>query len=611
MLQAQSAYGTDPVFIDLGPISLGRSLYATVPEDSHDHGPIVRGDHALVADIRIDNRQELQRSLKMAESRAAQLSDAAILFECLLAWGKDALGRIAGEFAFALWNGAERKLLLARDILGLRPLFYHRADGFFAFSTMPSGLHALPSVPYAFDPETMAESLAMMPQVGPRTFFRSIDRVEPAHFTEVRQSGLTSHRYWDPPKPSGRPLQSREYEEGLRTVLDEAVRAQLRGSGDLVAAHLSGGLDSSIVVTSAARQMPNGKIVAYTSVPRRGFNAPVPPGTLASEADRAAATARLYPNIVHEIVENGEVSPVAALSRDLAYQQQPPPNLCNNVWGNTINRLARERGAKILFMGTAGNLTVSYYGMQVLPLLLRQGRLLKLARLFFAVGRNGYPWLSVGAHAIGPYLPSWLWRLVSRRVTDLRHYAPIRPSRIDELKVKARERRIDFSYPHRKDPLEIRTWALNRFDNGSYFKGTLAQWGLSVRDPTADKRVVDFCLSVPPEEYIRDGMPRSLARRAFGDRLPDEVANAMVRGYQAPDWYEGLERDLPNVREELASIARCEEASTVMDVGWLEDAINSWPKDGWERDDIVMRYRTGVLQGLSVGHFMRKVSGTN
>ena len=193
----------------------------------------------------------------------------------------------------------------------------------------------------------------------------------------------------------------------------------------------------------------------------------------------------------------------------------------------------------------------------------------------------------------------------------MRQYAPIHPSRMDELNATARERRLDFSYPPRKDPVELRTWALSRFDNGSYFKGTLAQWGLSVRDPTADKRVIDFCLSVPPEEYIRDGMPRALARRAFGDRLPPEVANAVVRGYQAPDWYEGLGNDLANVREEVAIIGRCAEASNVMDVAWLQEAIDSWPTEGWERDDIVMRYRTGVLHGLSVGHFMRKVSGTN
>jgi asparagine synthase (glutamine-hydrolysing) len=611
MLQAQRLYGRKPSTRDLGKLSVGRNLYAILPEDSNDRGPVSRGPYTMVADVRIDNRHDLERALGLSGTEAGQLSDSAILFECLLAWDHRAFDRIAGEFALAFWDDSKKRLLLARDFLGLRPLFYHRAENFIAFSSMPSGLHALADVPYEFDAEYFAESLAMLPEVGTRTRFKSIERVEPAHFVEITRSHLTSTRYWNPAGPSGRPLRPREYEEGLRNVLDEAVRAQMRGAGPVVAAQLSGGLDSSIVVTSAARQFPDTTVLACTAVPRRGFDGPIPRNVLASEEDRAAATAALYPNIEHVIVENGENSPLDAFDRAFVYQQQPQQNVCNNVWASSIDRLARDRGARVLLMGTTGNLSVTYYGMQWLPQLLRQARLLKLTRTALAVGRNGFPWLSLGAHIIGPYLPMPLWKLLSRRVTELRQYAPISLNRLDEVGRKAGERAIDFSYRPRKDPFELRMWALSRIDSASYFKGLLAEWGLSGRDPTADKRVVEFCLSVPAEEYIRDGIPRSLARRAFGDRMPPEVTNAMVRGYQAPDWYEGLEKDLPTIRAELANIARCGEAASALDVGWLEQAVASWPADGWERDDIIMRYRQGVQHGLSVGHFMRRVAGTN
>lgn len=592
-------------------MSLGRNLFALLPEDAADRGPVVRGPYALVADVRIDNRQELERTIGVSESRAAQLSDTALLFECLLAWGKDALNRIAGEFALAFWDGARGRLLLARDILGLRPLVFHRSDSFFAFASMPSGLHTLPNVPYAFDPEYVAESLAMLPQTGRGTFFKGVERVEPAHWLEIGRSGLSGNRYWNPSGPSGKPLQPREYEEGMRHVLDEATRAQLRGAGTPIAAQLSGGLDSSIVVTSAARQMPEAKIVAFTAVPRRDFDGAVPAGVVASEADRAAATASLYPNIEHVVVENGEQSPLAAFDSSFAYYQQPLPNPCNNVWGNSINRLAKERGARVLLMGNAGNLTVSYYGLQWLPELLRQGRLVKLAQLTMGAQRNGFSWLSLGAQVIGPYLPMRLWKLVSRRATDLRQYAPVSRSRIEELHRKAAERGMDFSYRPRRDPLGLRIWALTRFDNGSYFKGMLAQWGLSARDPTGDKRLIEYSLAVPPEEYVRGGVPRSLARRAFGDRMPPEVAQATIRGYQAADWYEGIGSNLAAVREELEQVARCADAASAMDVDWLEGAVSSWPEGGWGEDEMIMRYRHGLLYGLSVGHFMRRVSGTN
>lgn len=611
MLAAQRIYGSHTTSADLGPLSLGRNLNAMLPEDANDRGPIIRGHHALVADVRIDNRAEIERLLDIGGAEAARLADAAMLFEALSTWGPEALNRIAGEFALAFWDGHRRRLLLARDILGLRPLFFHRGNGFFAFASMPSGLHALPGVPYAVDPEHLAESLAMLPERGPQTFFKGIDRVEPAHSLEVGESGMSNSRYWNPVRPSGKRLKPKEYEEALRSVVDEATRAQLRGAGKTVAAQLSGGLDSSIVVTSAARQMPDRTIVAYTAVPRRGFDGPLPKGVLASEADRAAATAALYPNIEHVIVENGEQAPLDLMQRSFAYQQQPVANPCNNVWASSIWRLAKERGATVLLVGNAGNLTATYFGLQWLPELLRRGRLIKLARMSVGARLNGFSWLSVGAQVVGPFLPMWLWKRISRRVTDLRQYAPVSPARVEELELKARERGMDFSYRPRRDPFGLRLWALTRFDNGACFKGILAQWGLSVRDPTADKRVIEFCLSVPDEEYIRDGVPRSLARRAFGDRMPPEVTHATVRGLQAPDWYEGLGNDLGAVRSEIERIVRSAGAEAAIDPAWFEDALSSWPDGGWEREDVSMRYRHGLLYGLSVGHFIRRVAGTN
>src|SRR5206468_1447266 len=122
----------------------------------------------------------------------------------------------------------------------------------------------------------------------------------------------------------------------------------------------------------------------------------------------------------------------------------------------------------------------------------------KLARIAHLTGRRGYPWLSIAAQIIGPYLPMPVWKLLSRRVTELDEYVPLSSTRLKEINRKARERAIDFSYRPRRDSFETRIWALRRVDSGSYFKGLLAEFGISGRDPMADKRVVDFCLSVPP-----------------------------------------------------------------------------------------------------------------
>jgi asparagine synthase (glutamine-hydrolysing) len=169
MLQGQATYGSQRAQDDDGVLSLGRNLFALLPEDVHDRGPQSRSTFRMVADVRLDNRPELAARLGLAPAEQARLPDAALLFESLLKWGDEAVDHWVGEFAFAFWDGARRQLLLGRDILGLRPLYFHRGKDFFAFASMPSGLHALEDVPYDFDPEYMVETLALVPHVGGRS----------------------------------------------------------------------------------------------------------------------------------------------------------------------------------------------------------------------------------------------------------------------------------------------------------------------------------------------------------------------------------------------------------------------------------------------------------
>ena len=186
-----------------GPLAMGRRLFRTLPEDVHDRQPLQSRDGrlTLVADVRLDNRDELSAALGLAADDTRQLCDAAILLASLERWGEGALDRLVGDFAFALWDAQAQKLLLARDFLGQRPLHYHRGQGFFAFASMPKGLHALAEIPYAPDEQMVAEFVTLMPQRGPRSFFKDIARVEPAHVVTVTRDGMSSRRYWQPQRP--------------------------------------------------------------------------------------------------------------------------------------------------------------------------------------------------------------------------------------------------------------------------------------------------------------------------------------------------------------------------------------------------------------------------
>jgi len=622
MLAAQQMYGPHDVrqWSD-GPLAIGRRLFRTVPEDVHDRQPLHSADGrlALVADVRLDNRDDLSSDLGLPGDQAARLCDAAILLASLERWGEAALDRLVGDFAFALWDSGAQKLLLARDFLGLRPLHYHRGKGFFAFATMPKGLHALPDVPYAPDEQAMTEFVTLMPEGGTQSFFKDIAVVEAGHCVTVTRDGINARRYWNPRREELARPRGEDFVEGLRHHLDLATHARLRGAGGAVGAHLSAGYDSASVTATAARLLApeGGRVVAFTSVPREGYDGPVPEGRIGDEGPLAAATAAMYPNVEHVLIRAGHVSPLEAIDRNFYLYDRPTLNLCNETWIAAIGKAARDRKLSVMLTGQMGNMTLSYNGVGLMAELLRAGRLRDLRRVGAElVAKGTMRWGGVAAYALGPYMPARLWKaLMERRGAhlDVLQYTAVRPDQLDALDLDtiARERGLDFSYRPRKDSFETRLWVMRRTTLGNYGKGVLAGWGIDQRDPTADRRLVEYCLGVPLDQYLAKGELRVLGRRALSDRLPQAVLEARGKGYQAVDWHEGLTAARGEIEAEVNRFAQCAPAAQALDVARLRTMLDNWPESGWERSAILNAYRFALLRGVSAGHFLRKASGAN
>jgi asparagine synthase (glutamine-hydrolysing) len=421
MLAAQRVYGPhDSRRRCDGRLAMGCQLFRTLPEDIYDRQPLQSRDGrlTLVADVRLDTREDLAAELGVPLAEIRRLCDAAILLESLDRWGEGALTRLAGDFAFALWNAPAQKLLLARDFIGRRPLHYHRGDGFVAFASMAKGLHALAEIPYGPDEQTVAEFLVLMPQRGPRTFFKGIARVEPGHVVTLARDCTSSRRYWQPQRPSGSRLGSSHYIEGVRYHLDRATEARLRGTDGIVSAQLSAGLDSTAVTATAARLLAprGGSVVAFTAVPFAGYDGPSPKGSFPDEGPHAAATAAMYPNVEHILIRGDRSSPIENLDRVFYLYERPHLNLCNLVWDSAIARAARERNIGVMLIGAMGNYTVSWEGLELLPELLLAGHFKRLwresARLIEVAGVS-----SRGAliQVFGPFMPVWLWKWVMRK----------------------------------------------------------------------------------------------------------------------------------------------------------------------------------------------------
>jgi asparagine synthase (glutamine-hydrolysing) len=620
MLAAQQIYGLhEERFDSYASVAFGRRLFRILPEDIHDRQPLQSRDGrlTLVADIRLDNRNELIAAL---EQRDDARCDADILLACLERWDEGALDRLVGDFAFALWDVRSQKLTLARDFLGQRPLHYHSGQGFFAFASMPKGLLALPEIPRVPDEQRVAEFLTLMPQHGPQSFYKNIARVEPAHILTVTRSGVSSRRYWRPGRSAAMGRGADDLIEGLRSHLDEAVQCRLRGSDGTVGAHLSAGIDSGAVTATAARLLApaNGKVVAFTAVPHAGYKGPVPSDRFGDEGPLAAATAAMFQNIEHVLIRSNGRSPLDGLDRNYFLFEAPILNLCNLAWLNAINQAARERKLNVMLTGQMGNMTVSYQGLELLPELLRAGRFIELYRqASHLVANTDMRWRGALAQTFGPFIPVWLWQRINQiyfgHAQDILNYSAIRAERLTDLDLNsiAEERNLDFSYRPFRDGFAMRLLAMQQFDPGNNNKGILGGWGIDRRDPLADKRLVEYSLSIPTEQFLVDGVPRALAKRALAGRLPKAVLNEQQKGYQAADWHEGVTAARAEIAAELERLSACAPAAKVVDTERLRNLVANWPQAGWERLEIRQPYRFALLRGISAGHFLRKALGAN
>ncbi|MDA8164979.1 MAG: asparagine synthase (glutamine-hydrolyzing) [Desulfobacteraceae bacterium] len=210
----------------------------------------------LICNGEIFNHPELRAGLQARGHRFRTDSDVEVILHLYEEKGPRCLADLNGQFALALYDRYEQSLFLARDRLGILPLFYARHQGAFYFgSEMKAIFAAEPGIPRRLDPEVLAEIFAFWAPVGERTVFEGVRQLEPGHWATVSRDGTVKiEEYWDFPKVDpDRHLTEGEAVHRLREILGDAVRLRLRADVE-VGAYLSGGLDSSTIAALGQRQ---------------------------------------------------------------------------------------------------------------------------------------------------------------------------------------------------------------------------------------------------------------------------------------------------------------------------------------------------------------------
>lgn len=624
MQRALAPYGSDRVADwDGGDVALGIGLARFLPEDDRDRQPLVGGGGRwhLVADVRLDNRPELAARLGLAPAEARDLADSDVVLRAWEAWEEAAPDRLVGDFAFAVWDARERRLHLVRDFLGQRPLFYHLGTGFAAFASMARGLHALDSVPVEPDLDRLRDYLALAPMRGDNSFFAGISRVEPGERVTIGPSGevVRSAWYdWDHPR-TVRFARDEDYVEAFRETFDRAVEDRLRASVT-VASQLSGGLDSTAVTATAARMLDarGRRLCAYTHVPLKGVELADANRRNGNEWDLAHTLACRYPNIDHVPVEAADRVLGGDLEAQFHYFEYPALNICNLVWMREISRLAGRGGRSVLLSGSMGNATISLTGLERLPELLVSGQWTTWVRECRALTKRGYGVAEVfGRRTWGPFLPPALFIFLlqarGRFTYRMERFSSLRGEERESAAFRERMKALGYDPTFRPWPnvRSVSAFILRRLDiSGQEFHGQIAAFNVETRDPTTDRRVVDFLHGIPSSLFLKNGQSKWLYHRAFAERVPETVRAAPKRGLQAADWHVRFARAQPELRQEMNRSRHGSPVQTLLDVDSLDAALAETVENAPDAET-TQRLRVRLLRGLSVAHFLGKMERTN
>ncbi len=574
MLQPMAHRGSDGSKVWLGDrIGLGHGMLWTTPESLKEVLPYcdAAADLVITADARIDNREELINALALDAVNASAISDSEIILAAYQKWGQDCPNYLLGDFAFAIWDSRKQTLFCARDHFGIKPFYYCNTDQYFIFASEIKALLAVPEVSRQLNERRIADYfLEPMLESKSDTVYEEIFRLPPAHWVTVAaQADFNLCCYWSLDCTASVTLPTDEdYAAAFRDIFFEAVRCRLR-SAFPIGSHLSGGLDSSAITCVAHELLEQSSSAALH--------------TFSNIFDRiSSCDEREYFNIVLEqggyiphFIEADRLGPLSKWQEFFRYLDEPflgPSHFL--VHG--LNRATQASGVRICLDGFDGDTVVSH-GSVYFTELARQGKwetfvaeakavsrhfdtspgaillayampyLSELAQkhqwLTFAQRVNGISqtftisrrklWLQYG---IKPYLPQWLLGVVHKLkyVTKkaqqsneiLNASAVLNPQFALRLGVfnlcKARQ---SSQYP----PQSAREDQYRDLTSGAFTHvlelsdQCASAFSIEVRHPFMDKRLVEFCLALPPEQKLKNGWSRSVMRRALVDVLPEPI----------------------------------------------------------------------------------------
>jgi asparagine synthase (glutamine-hydrolysing) len=549
----------------------------------------------ITADARLDNRTELLTQLDLADTPPAGRADSRLILNAYAKWGERCPEFLEGDFSFAIWDAAKQTLFCARDHIGIKPFYYfHQPRGIFVFASELKAILSVPAVPHRLNRPRIGDLLASELDDQSVTLYEDIFRLPPGHCLSVQPDHKSIRPYWRLELSSELKLGSdQEYAEAFLEVFRRAVSHRLR-SALPIGSTLSGGMDSSSV-TCLARdlllQENRPDMMTFSLVFEHDPEADERPFI-----DAVLAQGHLQPHFV----PTDRLSPLIDHQKLFSYFDElfVGPN-AYYPW--LLNKYAHQQNTRVLLFGLDGDSVVSH-GFYHFAELAMRGEWATVAEQAQALAARygGSDIDMLKRYTLSPLenlARTWQWWAFSRQVKQItshfdisaRHLwwyhgvKPVVPGAIYKLWWKIRKhdemlyrsasiinpafaRETDLAIRHQsrnQAPLTQREEHWQKLTAGglTYILElndlTSARFAIEPRYPFLDRRVIEFCLSLPPRQKLDQGWTRRVLHQAMTGILPEKVRQRSLKA--------GVGRNF--VRTILA-----------YDRAILEDVINTHPE---------------------------------
>jgi asparagine synthase (glutamine-hydrolysing) len=513
----------------------------------------------IVFNGEIYNFRELRNELAGLGADFKSHSDTEVILAAYRVWGEPCLTRLDGMFAFALWDAPRKRLLLARDPMGVKPLYYYQSEQNFIFASEVRTLLGTGLVPRKADPTGVLSYLEFGSVYEPWTIVQGVRAVPPGHVLTVENGSLSSRQYWNPlqsafstePGPPSR--NGKAITDQLPAILRESVLSHLV-SDVPVGVFLSGGIDSSALVA----------ILSHNGVRANTFSLVFQEEEF-NEGQYSREVARHF-GTEHCEIPVSQQDTLAALPEALCAMDQPTIDGINTY---LISAKTRAAGVKVALTGLgADEMFAGYSNFRRVPrmenFVRRFGRLPRFARRPLAASIALFGGKSDRNRKLGEIAGGHdrrgndLLRNDSARLDSLRHDSLLHPYFLARMLFGRDEREALSSTPDYQasqqsldemlhesvtesqflDPVNRVSYLESNF----YMRNTLLRdsdfmsmaHGLELRVPFLDRALIEACFRIPGAQKLKGNLPKSLLLASLGVELPREIVNRPKRGFTLP-----------------------------------------------------------------------------